>query len=97
MGKQKIEIKVTMENAKRRTKALTVAVGQPGVISAQVDGEKIVVIGDGIDSAALTIKLRKKMCFADLISASAVEEKKEGEKEEKKEGEKEEKKEGEKE
>lgn len=64
-----------MEDAKTRSKALKVAVGLFGVISAQIDGEKIVVVGDGIDSVTLTVMLRKKMGYAEIVSVSAVEEK----------------------
>jgi len=57
-----------------------------GVISAQVDGERITVVGDGIDSVALTVMLRKKMGYAELVSVGSAEEKKEEKKEEKEEG-----------
>lgn len=53
-----------------------------GVISAKLEGDKIVVEGDGIDSIALTTTLRKRMGFAELVSVAAMDEKKE-EKEEK--------------
>ena len=33
-------------------------------MSAQVDGERIMVVGDGIDLEALTMLLRKKMGYA---------------------------------
>ena len=33
-------------------------------ISAQVDSERIMVVGDGIDSKALTVMLRKKIGYA---------------------------------
>lgn len=55
--------------------------------SAAIEGadkNQIVVIGDGVDSVALTTSLRKNMGFADLISVAAVEEKKEDKKEDKK-------------
>lgn len=55
-----------------------------GIISAEIDGEKIVVVGDGIDSVTLVVMLRKKMGYAELDSVAAVEEKKEGKKDEKK-------------
>ena len=41
-----------------------------GVISAAVEEEKIVVVGDGVDSVDLTQKLRKKMGCVDLISVT---------------------------
>lgn len=48
-----------------------------GVISVHIDGDKIVVIGDGIDPVELTLRLRRKMGFAMLINLSDVVEKKE--------------------
>jgi len=56
-----------------------------GVMSAQVDGERITVVGDGVDAVALTVMLRKKMCYAELVSVGPAEEKKEEKKDEKKE------------
>ena len=47
-----------------------------------MDNECITVVGDGIDSVALTVMLRKKMGYADLISVGSAEEKKEEKKEE---------------
>ncbi|XP_008794752.1 heavy metal-associated isoprenylated plant protein 16-like [Phoenix dactylifera] len=77
MVKQKIVMKVTMEDSRKRSKALRSAVGSPGVISASVDGDKIVVEGDGIDPVALTATLRKRMGYVELVSVAAKDEKKE--------------------
>ena len=52
------------------------------MISAQVDGESIVVVGDGIDSIQLAVMLRKKMGSAQLVTVSAADEKKEEKKKE---------------
>jgi len=41
-----------------------------GVISATAEEEKIVVVGDGVDSVVLTQKLRKKMGYVELISVT---------------------------
>ncbi|ONK68358.1 uncharacterized protein A4U43_C05F10580 [Asparagus officinalis] len=79
MAKQKIVIRVTMKDAKKRSKALKIAVGLPGVISAGlggVDKDTIVVVGDGIDSVELTMILRKRMGSADLVSVTTTNEKK---------------------
>lgn len=46
-------------------------------MSVTVEGEKIVVVGDGIDSVELTVLLRKKMGYAELLAVAAAEEKKE--------------------
>ncbi|URD97613.1 hypothetical protein MUK42_18737 [Musa troglodytarum] len=134
MGKQEMVMKLTMEDAKKRSKALKTAVGLPvfpllvrqfiflsiaivtrtpsshllnsrkvtlpssssssspphhlridfvGVISAKLDEDKIVVVGDGVDSIVLTNKLRKKMGHVELVKVGSAEEKKEEKKEEK--------------
>lgn len=72
-----------MENARKRTKALTTAAGVDGIISTSIDDDKIVVEGDGIDSVALTTVLRKKLGHADLISVTSGDDKKEEKKEDK--------------
>ncbi|CAL9084472.1 unnamed protein product [Musa textilis] len=76
-------MKLTMEDAKKRSKALKTAVGLPGVISAKLDEDKIVVVGDGVDSIVLTTMLRKKMGRVELVKVGSAEEKKEEKKEEK--------------
>lgn len=53
-----------------------------GVVSVALDGDKLVIVGDGTDSVILTALLRKKMGYADLISVAEV--KKEEKKDEKK-------------
>ncbi|XP_072963789.1 heavy metal-associated isoprenylated plant protein 16-like [Typha angustifolia] len=69
MVKQKVVIKLTMEDARKRSKALKTAAGFSGVTSTSLEGEdKIVVVGDGFDSIALTTALRKRMRYAELIS-----------------------------
>ncbi|EHA8592419.1 heavy metal-associated isoprenylated plant protein 16 [Cocos nucifera] len=83
MVKQKIVMKVSMEDSRKRSRALRSAVGSTGVISAKVDGDKIEVEGDGVDSIALTTTLRKRIGYAELVSVAAVDEKKEEKKEEK--------------
>ncbi|GKV41202.1 hypothetical protein SLEP1_g48768 [Rubroshorea leprosula] len=84
--KQKMAINVSMNGHKARSKALKIAVGLPGVESAALKGNdknQIEVTGDGVDAAQLTMLLRKKMGFAELVSVAAVGgEKKEEKKEE---------------
>ncbi|MQM17680.1 hypothetical protein Taro_050655 [Colocasia esculenta] len=78
--KQKVVIRVQMGDAKKRAKAMKVVVGIKGVLSAAIEGadkNKIVIIGEGVDSVTLTTSLRKRMGFAELISVSVVEEEKE--------------------
>jgi hypothetical protein len=51
-----------------------------GVISVAVEGsdkDQLVVIGEGVDSANLTCSLRKKLCYATLLSVEEVKEKQE--------------------
>ncbi|KAL5719877.1 hypothetical protein ACHQM5_012606 [Ranunculus cassubicifolius] len=82
--KQKIVIKISMSDDRSRTRAMKIVVGVQGVISVAFDGDdKIVVTGEGIDSTNLTVKIRKKVGFTELLSVTAVEEKKEEKKEEK--------------
>jgi hypothetical protein len=53
-----------------------------GVISVAVEGsdkDQLVVIGEGVDSANLTCSLRKKLCYATLLSVEEVKEKQEPE------------------
>ncbi|KAH0448345.1 hypothetical protein IEQ34_022145 [Dendrobium chrysotoxum] len=66
-----------MEDSKRRAKAMQCAVGLLGVVSASHDGDKITVVGEGIDSVALTMLLRKKMGYVELVTVTAIDEKKE--------------------
>ncbi|XP_078171433.1 heavy metal-associated isoprenylated plant protein 47-like isoform X1 [Carex rostrata] len=77
MTKQKFVVKLSLDDAKKRTKALKTAVTMDGVVSAALDGDKLVVIGDGTDSVTMTTLLRKKLGYADLISVASAEEKKE--------------------
>ncbi|XP_074574978.1 heavy metal-associated isoprenylated plant protein 47-like [Curcuma longa] len=82
MVQQKIVMRLTMGDTKKRAKALQTAVGLHGVVSATLEDDKIVVVGD-VDSVTLTRVLRKKMGHVDLLSVA--EEKKEDKKDEKKE------------
>ncbi|PKU75861.1 disease resistance protein Pik-1-like [Dendrobium catenatum] len=77
MAKQKVVLKLCMEDAKKRSKAMQCAVGMHGVLSVSHEGDKMTVVGEEIDSVALTTLLRKKMGCAKLELVTAVEEKKE--------------------
>ncbi|XP_042374563.1 heavy metal-associated isoprenylated plant protein 14-like [Zingiber officinale] len=61
-------MRLPMEDAKRRSKALRTAVGLPGVVSVSLDKDRLTVVGEGIDSVALTVVLRKKMGPVELLS-----------------------------
>ncbi|XP_058112917.1 disease resistance protein RGA5-like isoform X1 [Magnolia sinica] len=77
--KQKIVMKVSMNDPKSRSKAMKTAVSIQGVISATLEGsdkEQLVVVGEGVDSVVLTTLLRKKMGFTELVSVAVVDEKK---------------------
>ncbi|GLT83724.1 hypothetical protein SLE2022_019960 [Rubroshorea leprosula] len=66
---KKIVIKVRINCDKCKTTVLKIAAGTDGLNSVAIqEADKLVVIGDGIDSVALTCKLRKKLGFADIIS-----------------------------
>ncbi|XP_041028245.1 heavy metal-associated isoprenylated plant protein 16-like [Juglans microcarpa x Juglans regia] len=90
--KQTVVIKVEMDGHKSffgeldgqkvRSKALKIAVGISGVVSASLKGDEknqIELKGEGIDSVKLTKLLRKKVGFADIITVAddKIEEKKE--------------------
>ncbi|KAJ9672538.1 hypothetical protein PVL29_025947 [Vitis rotundifolia] len=68
---------------KCRTKAMKIAAVEEGVISVAIEGaekDRVVVIGDGVDSASLTHCLRKKLGYATLVSVEEVKEKVQDEK-----------------
>ncbi|KAJ3698284.1 hypothetical protein LUZ61_001989 [Rhynchospora tenuis] len=83
MVKQKVVVKLSLDDAKKRAKALKTAATMDGVISVALDGDKLTVIGDGTDVVNLTTQLRKKLGYADLISVSSGDDKKEEKKENK--------------
>jgi hypothetical protein len=77
--KQKVVIKVTINGQKSRSKALKIVVGVHGVESVALAGQdkdQIEVIGDGVDSVALTTLLRKNVGYSELVSVGPVPEKK---------------------
>ncbi|KAL8239191.1 hypothetical protein R6Q59_015758 [Mikania micrantha] len=66
---QKIVIKMQPRCGKCRTKAMMAAAEAVGVNSVELQGEnmnQMVVIGDGVDAAALTCSVRKKVKNASL-------------------------------
>ncbi|KAJ4837234.1 hypothetical protein Tsubulata_027963, partial [Turnera subulata] len=76
---QKIVIKVDMHSDKCRTKALKIAAVEKGVVAVALEGDvkdKVVVIGEGIDVAGLTSRLRKKVNYASILSVQEVKPKK---------------------
>ncbi|XP_058089118.1 heavy metal-associated isoprenylated plant protein 46-like [Magnolia sinica] len=74
--KQKIVIKVPMDDSKRGSKAMKIAASVEGATSVAVDSDKdqLVVVGDGVDPVELTKVLRKKIGFTELISVEEVHE-----------------------
>ncbi|EXC15618.1 hypothetical protein L484_006882 [Morus notabilis] len=82
MTKQKVVIKVSLNDRKSRTKAIKTAVGVDGVTQAalQADKDQIEVTGEGIDVVCLATLLRKSLKYAEVVSVTAVDEKKEAEK-----------------
>ncbi|KAF6164059.1 hypothetical protein GIB67_037465 [Kingdonia uniflora] len=76
--KQKIVLKVDMPCEKCKTKALKVAAVTEGVISVALEGDekdKLVVIGENVDSASLTSVMRKKVGNTNLVSVEEVKKK----------------------
>uniref|UniRef100_A0A7N0U4A0 Uncharacterized protein n=1 Tax=Kalanchoe fedtschenkoi TaxID=63787 RepID=A0A7N0U4A0_KALFE len=68
---QRVVLQVHMEGGCCRQKAMQIAAGAEGVISAAVDGadkERLTVVGEGMDIATLVITLRKKAGYTRIIS-----------------------------
>uniref|UniRef100_A0A0E0IH65 HMA domain-containing protein n=1 Tax=Oryza nivara TaxID=4536 RepID=A0A0E0IH65_ORYNI len=78
MAKQKIVVKMPMDTERKKRKAFKAAVGMTGVTSASLDGDKLIVIGDGVDPIALTTMLRRSLGHAELLSVSSGDDKKMG-------------------
>ncbi|XP_057793453.1 heavy metal-associated isoprenylated plant protein 47-like [Salvia miltiorrhiza] len=72
--KRKIVIKLPMHNDKAKSKALKIVVAEEGVISVNIGKEidMLEVMGEGVDSVCLVKALRKKFCFADILSIEEV-------------------------
>ncbi|XP_047937836.1 heavy metal-associated isoprenylated plant protein 47-like [Salvia hispanica] len=68
--KMKIVIKVPLHKEKDKSKAMKIAVAEEGVISVSIgkDNDQLEVVGVGVDSVCLAKSLRKKFCFADILS-----------------------------
>lgn len=47
-----------------------------GVTSATLEGDKIIVVGDGVDPIALTTVLRRSLGYAELLTVSSGDDKK---------------------
>jgi len=71
MVKQKIVLKLPLDGERNRRKAFKAAVGIAGVTSATMEGDKIIIVGDGIDPIALTTMLRRGLGRAELLSVSS--------------------------
>ncbi|KAJ4815715.1 Copper transport protein family [Rhynchospora pubera] len=82
MVKQKVVVKLaSLDDSKKRTKALKTAVSMEGIVSVSIDRDRLVVVGDGTDVVSLTNMLRKKLGYAELISVTSGEDKIKEEKE----------------
>ncbi|KAJ1697836.1 hypothetical protein LUZ63_006348 [Rhynchospora breviuscula] len=70
-----MEIKLSVQDKKKRKKALTTAAGMEGVISVKLgDENRLVVVGEGTDVVELTTLLRKKLGYAEVISVTSSDE-----------------------
>ncbi|XP_037437868.1 keratin, type II cytoskeletal 1-like [Triticum dicoccoides] len=76
MVKQKIVLKLALDDERKRRKAFKAAVGMSGVTSAAMEGEKIIIVGDGVDPISLTTMLRRSLGYAELLSVSSGDDKK---------------------
>ncbi|KAG6407381.1 hypothetical protein SASPL_130370 [Salvia splendens] len=70
--KKKIVINVPMHNEKARSKAMSIAVNVPVAAVSIDENDQLVVTGEGVDSVCLAKSLRKKFCFADIVSVQDV-------------------------
>ncbi|KAG6407370.1 hypothetical protein SASPL_130359 [Salvia splendens] len=67
--KKKIVINVPMHSEKAKSKAIKIAVAVEGVMGVSIGGnDKLEVVGEEVDSVCLANCLRKKFCFAEIIS-----------------------------
>ncbi|CAN6204019.1 unnamed protein product [Urochloa humidicola] len=78
MGKQKIVLKLPLDDERKKRKAFKAAVGMNGVTSATMEGDKIIVVGEGVDPITLTRMLRRNLGYAELLSVSSGDDKKKG-------------------
>ncbi|KAF7072014.1 hypothetical protein CFC21_077211 [Triticum aestivum] len=76
MVKQKIVLKLALDDERKRRKAFKAAVGMSGVTSATMEGDKIIIVGDGVDPITLTTMLRRSLGYAELLSVSSGDDKK---------------------
>ncbi|KAJ4763224.1 hypothetical protein LUZ62_073599 [Rhynchospora pubera] len=82
VSKQKMVIKLPIGDQKNRTKAFTTAAGMEGVISVKIDDDnRLILVGEGTDVVELTVLLRKKIGYAEVISVTSAEETREDENE----------------
>ncbi|KAM7269002.1 hypothetical protein ACFE04_024499 [Oxalis oulophora] len=71
--KQKVVVRlIYMNTDEKKSKAKKIAARLPGVSIIEVDGDKLTVTGENIDSVELTSKLRKKLKDAILLSVTEV-------------------------
>ncbi|GJN40351.1 hypothetical protein PR202_gb29557 [Eleusine coracana subsp. coracana] len=78
MGKQKIVLKLPLDDERKKRKVFKATVGMNGVTSATMEGDKITVVGEGVDPIALTRILRRGLGYAELLSVSSGDDKKKG-------------------
>ncbi|XP_042006189.1 heavy metal-associated isoprenylated plant protein 47-like [Salvia splendens] len=72
--KMKIVINVPLRKEKAKSKAMKIAVAEEGVTSVSIgkENDQLEVVGVGVDSVCLVKSLRKKFCFADILSIAEV-------------------------
>ncbi|KAI4307901.1 hypothetical protein L6164_031028 [Bauhinia variegata] len=73
---QKIVIEVPLHCEKCRSKVMSIAAVAEGVTSAafeRKEKDQVVIIGEGVDVATVTKRLRRKLRYASLVSVDKVE------------------------
>ncbi|KAJ6792459.1 heavy metal-associated domain containing protein [Iris pallida] len=64
----KMVLKVPVNDAKKRSKAMKEAATMSGFVSVQLEGDHMVVVGDGMDAVELVARLRKRVGHTELVS-----------------------------
>ncbi|KAL0904487.1 hypothetical protein M5K25_026609 [Dendrobium thyrsiflorum] len=64
----RVVVKLSMIDAKKRSKAMQCAAGLIGILSLSVDGDNMTVVGNSIDVMKLTMLLRKKLGLLNLLN-----------------------------
>ncbi|CAN6235304.1 unnamed protein product [Urochloa humidicola] len=65
-------IKVSMPCERSRSRAMALVAKADGVISMEIAGDKLEVVGDGVDAVCLVSCLRRKLGHAEILQVEVV-------------------------